>query len=34
MPGVKEPDYAGRIQWYSWLLQNVHNEVMDPHLHS
>jgi hypothetical protein len=32
VPGLKEPDYAARIQFCSWLLQNVHNEVMDPQL--
>jgi hypothetical protein len=34
VPGLKEPDYAARIQCYSWLLQNVHNEVIDSHLRS
>jgi hypothetical protein len=29
---LKQPDDAARIRFCSWLLQNMHNGIMDPQL--
>jgi hypothetical protein len=29
---IKQPDYSARINFCNWLLQNVHDGVMDPQL--
>jgi hypothetical protein len=27
----KKPDYAAKIRFCNWLLQNVHDGIVDPH---
>jgi hypothetical protein len=29
---LKQPDYAARIRFCNWLLQNVHDGIVDPQL--
>jgi hypothetical protein len=29
---LKQPDYAARIRFCNWLLQNVHSVIVDPQL--
>jgi hypothetical protein len=29
---LQDPDYAARINFFSWLLQNVHDRFVDPQL--
>jgi hypothetical protein len=32
MHELKQPVYAARIRFYDWLLQNVHDGIVDPQL--
>jgi hypothetical protein len=29
---LKQPDFAARICFFNWLLQNVHDRIVDPQL--
>jgi hypothetical protein len=31
-PKLGQPDYAARVHFCNWLLQNVHDGIMDPQL--